>query len=121
MQNVKMQALTRLRTACCWCWRIKLLSCAEYVCVALQVRVQVTCMQPFLEAPRLQLQYTTGSRQVLQDLTLPLAPHKFMVPEPHIAKEAFFEKWKSYPGDIKAPSTQSATSACLASSLCTTG
>lgn len=64
----------------------------------LQVLVQVTCLQPFLEPPRLQLRYTVGARQVVQDLALPLAPHKFMVPEPHIAKEAFFDKWRSYAG-----------------------
>jgi len=63
-----------------------------------QVVVQVTCLQPFLEAPRVQLRYSTGARQVVQELALPLAPHKFMVPEPHIAKEAFFDKWKSYAG-----------------------
>jgi hypothetical protein len=60
--------------------------------------VQVTCLQPFLEPPRVQLRYTVGARQVVQNLALPLAPHKFMVPEPTIAKEAFFEKWKSYAG-----------------------
>lgn len=58
----------------------------------------MTCLQPFLEAPRVQLRYSTGARQVVQELALPLAPHKFMVPEPHIAKEAFFDKWKSYAG-----------------------
>eukprot|EP00775_Hariotina_reticulata_P003331 gene3331-3608_t len=64
-----------------------------------QVPVQVTCLQPFLEAPRLLLRYVSGSmRQVAQELLLPLAPHKFMVPQPHIAKEAFFDKWKSYRG-----------------------
>eukprot|EP00879_Flechtneria_rotunda_P008959 GHRR01009380.1.p1 GENE.GHRR01009380.1~~GHRR01009380.1.p1 ORF type:complete len:1159 (+),score=411.60 GHRR01009380.1:174-3479(+) len=63
-----------------------------------QVSLQVTCMQPFLEPPRLQLRYATGSRQVVQELALPLAPHKFMVPEPQIGKEAFFERWKSYHG-----------------------
>jgi hypothetical protein len=63
-----------------------------------QVLAQVTCLQPFLEPPRVQLRYSIGARQVVQDLALPLAPHKFMVPEPHIAKEAFFDKWKSYPG-----------------------
>lgn len=64
----------------------------------LQVAVQVTCLHSFLEPPRLQLRYTYGARQVVQELPLPLAPHKFMVPEPHIAKEAFFDKWKSYQG-----------------------
>lgn len=70
--------------------------------VLLQVLVQVTCLQPFLEPPRVQLRYSTGARQVVQDLALPLAPHKFMVPEPSIAKEAFFEKWKSYTGAAAA-------------------
>lgn len=63
-----------------------------------QVLAQVTCLQPFQEPPRLQLRYSVGARQVVQDLPLPLALHKFMVPEPHIAKEAFFDKWKSYAG-----------------------
>lgn len=66
---------------------------------AMQVLAQVTCLQPFQEPPRLQLRYSVGARQVVQDLPLPLAPHKFMVPEPHIAKEAFFDKWKSYAGE----------------------
>lgn len=65
----------------------------------MQVLAQVTCLQPFQEPPRLQLRYSVGARQVVQDLPLPLAPHKFMVPEPHIAKEAFFDKWKSYAGE----------------------
>jgi hypothetical protein len=75
--------------------------------VTLQVLVQLTCLQPFLERPRLQLRYTVGARQVVQDLALPVAPHKFMVPEPHIAKEAFFDKWKSYPGEQQAIYTPS--------------
>lgn len=58
----------------------------------------MTCLHCFLEAPRLQVRYSCGARQVVQELTLPLAPHKFMLPEPHIAKEAFFDKWKSYQG-----------------------
>jgi hypothetical protein len=57
------------------------------------------CMHSFLEAPRVQLRYSCGARQVVQELLLPLAPHKFMLPEPHIAKEAFFDKWKSYQGE----------------------
>lgn len=76
--------------------------CCWVVDVVPQVRVQVTCLQPFLEPPRVQLRYSTGARQVVQDLALPLAPHKFMVPEPTIAKEAFFEKWKSYTGAAAA-------------------
>jgi hypothetical protein len=72
-----------------------------------QVLVQLTCLQPFLEPPRLQLRYTVGARQVVQDLALPVAPHKFMVAEPHIAKDAFFDKWKSYPGEQRAVHTPS--------------
>ena len=72
--------------------------------------MQVTCLQPFLEAPRVQLRYSTATRQVVQDLALPLAPHKFMVPEPHIAKDAFFDRWKSYAGGQD-------THACLGSHL----
>lgn len=64
----------------------------------LQVVVQVACLHPFLEAPRLQLRYICGTRQVVQELALPLAPHKFMLPDPHISKEVFFDKWKAYPG-----------------------
>lgn len=63
-----------------------------------QAVVHVTCLHSFLEAPRVQLRYSCGVRQVVQELRLPLAPHKFMLPEPHIAKEAFFDKWKSYQG-----------------------
>jgi hypothetical protein len=74
-----------------------------YRLLLLQVLVQATCLQPFLEPPHVQLRYTVGARQVVQDLALPLAPHKFMVPEPSIAKEAFFEKWKSYAGVLGPP------------------
>eukprot|EP00882_Tetradesmus_deserticola_P019241 GHRQ01020698.1.p1 GENE.GHRQ01020698.1~~GHRQ01020698.1.p1 ORF type:complete len:365 (+),score=199.38 GHRQ01020698.1:33-1097(+) len=63
-----------------------------------QAVVHVTCLHSFLEAPRLQLRYGCGGRQVVQELLLPLAPHKFMLPEPHIAKEAYFDKWKNYQG-----------------------
>lgn len=51
----------------------------------------------------MQLRYSCGARQVVQDLPLPLAPHKFMVPEPRISKEMFFEKWKAYPGITAQP------------------
>jgi AP-2 complex subunit alpha len=67
--------------------------------VTAQAAVRVTCLHSFLEAPRVQLRYSCGARQVAQELLLPLAPHKFMLPEPHIAKEAFFNKWKSYQGE----------------------
>jgi hypothetical protein len=64
-----------------------------------QVPVQVTCLQPFVEGPGLMLRYASGLRQVAQELLLPLAPHKFMVPQQNIAKEAFFDKWKAYQGE----------------------
>lgn len=98
---------------CAWCtqevlfWQTCFCSVAGHTCAhlrallvgAMQVLAQATCLQPFQEPPRLQLRYTVGARQVVQDLPLPLAPHKFMVPKPHIAKEAFFDKWKSYAGE----------------------
>lgn len=69
-----------------------------WFCAMLQAVVQLACLHSFLEAPRLQLRYTCGTRQVVHELALPVAPHKFMVPEPHISKEMFFEKWKAYQG-----------------------
>lgn len=51
-----------------------------------------------MEPPVLQLSYSLGARQVHQELKLPLSNHKFLVPEPHVAKEAFFDTWKAYAG-----------------------
>jgi hypothetical protein len=36
--------------------------------------------------------------QVNQTLVLPVVAHKFMVPDPTIAKTAFFDVWKSMTG-----------------------
>jgi hypothetical protein len=37
--------------------------------------------------------------QVNQMLVLPVVAHKFMVPDPTIAKNAFFDVWKSMTGE----------------------
>ncbi|MEW5308641.1 MAG: hypothetical protein WDW38_000584 [Sanguina aurantia] len=61
-----------------------------------QVPIQVGALQPFSEAPAMTLSYTLGSTVMTQQLQLPVLSHKFLVPEPAIAKELFFETWKQY-------------------------
>jgi hypothetical protein len=65
-----------------------------------------TCPRP---CPLLQLTYQIGSLPVSQLLPLPLANHRFMVPDPVIAKEAFFESWK---GVAAAPQKQQVSEEC---------
>ena len=43
----------------------------------------------------LRLGYTLCNVVVAQDLRLPVASHKFVMPEPIIAREIFFEQWKA--------------------------
>ncbi|EFJ50611.1 hypothetical protein VOLCADRAFT_120602 [Volvox carteri f. nagariensis] len=58
-----------------------------------QVPLTLTCLAPFAEPPVLSLSYA---------LRMPTAMHKFMVPEPHVPKETFFEHWRSAPPHCKA-------------------
>lgn len=64
----------------------------------LQVPLQVTCLEPFLEPPALMLAYTLSGHPVSTTLPLPLANIKFLTPEPTIPKEVFFDNWKHFSG-----------------------
>lgn len=77
-----------------------------------QVLVQVTCLAPFAEPPRLRLAYSSGGRLVAQELLLPLGCHKFLEPQPHIARDGFFEQWKAYSG-ARAACMLCALRACM--------
>ncbi|GMH38541.1 hypothetical protein BSKO_06425 [Bryopsis sp. KO-2023] len=66
--------------------------------VQTKVQLSVECMQPFLEPPRMQLVYKFGGHTVNQTLKLPIITTKFLVPEPDITRDAFFEHWKTYSG-----------------------
>lgn len=63
-----------------------------------KIPLTVSCVQPLSGPVTLQLGYTVGGRAVLRELRLPVVPHKFMVPEPGIAREVFFESWKQIAG-----------------------
>lgn len=63
-----------------------------------QVQLSVECLQPFMEPPKLQLGYKTGGQSINQTLKLPLLTTKFLIPEPDITRDAFFEHWKAYAG-----------------------
>lgn len=68
------------------------------VAAALQVSVSLTCLAPVTETPLLTIAYTLGNVAVKQDLQLPVGTHKFVMPEPGIAKEFFFDQWKALSG-----------------------
>jgi hypothetical protein len=73
--------------------------CLHLAKLLILVVLQVACQAPFLDCPVLQLHYQTAvGFAVSQSLQLPLAPHKFMVPEPTILKQAFFDSWKTFTG-----------------------
>lgn len=59
-----------------------------------QVAVNTAAQQPFQGVPSLVLSYTLGGMPVRQELRLPVAVHKFIAPEPTIAKETFFAEWR---------------------------
>ncbi|GLC68315.1 hypothetical protein PLESTF_000678300 [Pleodorina starrii] len=69
-----------------------------------QVQVQLTCTGPFTAPPVLSLSYGLSGAPALTglQLRLPAAMHKFMLPEPRIAKETFFEHWRSAAPQCKA-------------------
>ncbi len=67
--------------------------------------IQAAALAPFAGAPQLLLAYQVtpampgaapAGPAVRQELRLPVAPHKFLVPEPGISKELFFEQWKAH-------------------------
>lgn len=55
----------------------------------------VTAMGPVSVPPSLTLRYTLGNVSVNQALHMPVANHRFVVPEAGIAKELFFGQWKA--------------------------
>ena len=60
-----------------------------------QVVVKVSCLAPVEEVPGLTLHYQLGPLTVAQPLRLPVTNCRFLVPEPGIPKELFFEQWKA--------------------------
>ena len=68
--------------------------------MCMQVPLNVTCLEPFLAAPRIDLGYTLASGQMLsQSLLLPLVPAKFcMPPTAAVPREAFFQRWRALDG-----------------------
>ncbi|GFR46483.1 hypothetical protein Agub_g8060 [Astrephomene gubernaculifera] len=69
-----------------------------------QVPLSLLCLGPFTAPPVLVLSYGVGGAPALPglQLRLPTAMHKFMVPEPQIPKETFFEHWRSAQPHCKA-------------------
>lgn len=63
-----------------------------------QIQLSVECLQPFMEPPQMQLGYKFGGQTVNQTLKLPLLTTKFLIPEPDITRDSFFEHWKAYGG-----------------------
>jgi hypothetical protein len=61
-----------------------------------QVPIAVAALAPFVGPPSASLSYMLPSGPVRAELRLPVVPHKFMVPEPGISKEMFFEQWKAH-------------------------
>jgi hypothetical protein len=59
------------------------------------VPINLTASGPVTEPPSFTLSYTIGNVSVDQPLKVPVASHRFVVPEAGIAKELFFEQWKS--------------------------
>ena len=72
----------------------------------MQVPLNVTCLAPFLAAPRIDLGYTLESGQALsQSLPLPLVPAKFCVPPTaSVPRDAFFQRWRALDGMPNATS-----------------
>lgn len=64
----------------------------------LQVSVSLTCLGPVTDMPLLTIAYVLGNMVVKQDLQLPVGTHKFIMPEPGIPKEYFFDQWKAVSG-----------------------
>ncbi|KAG1667410.1 hypothetical protein FOA52_004827 [Chlamydomonas sp. UWO 241] len=60
-----------------------------------KVPIDLTAFGPVTEPPQLMLSYTIGNVCVEQGLKVPVASHRFVVPEASIAKELFFEQWKA--------------------------
>uniref|UniRef100_A0A7S0R8D3 Clathrin adaptor alpha/beta/gamma-adaptin appendage Ig-like subdomain domain-containing protein n=1 Tax=Chlamydomonas leiostraca TaxID=1034604 RepID=A0A7S0R8D3_9CHLO len=60
-----------------------------------QVAVSAAAAHPFTGTPSLLLSYVLAGMPVQQELKLPVAVHKFVVPEPTIPKETFFAEWKA--------------------------
>ncbi len=61
--------------------------------------LQAAALAPFTGTPSLTLEYTLSGGPLTgqgcrQELRLPIAPHKFIVPEPTIPAQTFFEQWK---------------------------
>ena len=59
-----------------------------------QVPIHLACLGPVVDGPSVRLGYSLANLIVDQPLELPVASHKFLLPEPSIAKELFFEQWK---------------------------
>eukprot|EP00955_Chlamydomonas_euryale_P075885 362479-Chlamydomonas_euryale.AAC.1 len=60
-----------------------------------KVPMSLTAVAPIKVAPAVILKYTLQNVAVDQPLTLPVANHRFVVPEAGVTKELFFEQWKS--------------------------
>ncbi|KAG2494582.1 hypothetical protein HYH03_007348 [Edaphochlamys debaryana] len=71
-----------------------------------QVPISLVCLGPFTAPPALALSYGVGGAPALPPpgfaLRLPVAMHKFMLPEPRIPKELFFEHWRAAQPHCKA-------------------
>ncbi len=62
-----------------------------------QVPIRLICLGPVSSAdvPSVNLKYRLGDMRVDQDLRVPVTSMRFVVPEPTIPKELFFEQWKT--------------------------
>eukprot|EP00798_Chlamydomonas_sp_ICE-L_P020228 gene20228-26981_t len=61
----------------------------------MQVPIHLACLGPMEEPPTVCFSYNLCNVVVSQELKLPVANHKFMVPEVKIPTEVFFAEWKA--------------------------
>ena len=62
-----------------------------------QVPIAVSCVEPSLDVPKLQVVYQVEGQPLKLDLQLPLIPTKFFSPVQNIDANSFFGAWKSIP------------------------
>ncbi len=81
----------------------------------IQVPLNVTCLAPFLAAPRIDLGYTFSGQPVSRSLPLPLTAAKFcMPPSTSVPREAFFQRWRALDGERAAILLSCASDRCKA-------
>ena len=56
--------------------------------------MHLACLGPIVDVPTVRITYTLANVTVDQALELPVACPKFILPDPAIAKELFFDQWK---------------------------